>query len=70
VSRHIYIKVSVGGGSPIDETCAEAVALANRMGIPVLFDFNDVLCAAHPGDDAALLAANWRDASFEGRKFA
>lgn len=62
----ISIEVKVWGGTPIDLAAIDAVDLANKLGIVVRFQFNDVSCTAHPGGNPHVLADNWRAAADRG----
>jgi len=62
----ISLEVKVWGGTPIDLAAQDPVELANRLGIVVQFQFNDVSCTAHPGGSPSVLADNWRAASDRG----
>ena len=56
----LWLDVEVSPGSDIENTCREAVNLADKLGLTVWFDFNGVKCGARPGDDWLLLSQNWR----------
>lgn len=58
----LSITTEVSPGSNINDACSEAVALANKLGVVVGFDFNGVLCGARPEDDPELLVANFHRA--------
>lgn len=62
----ISIEVKVWGGTPIDLAAIDAVALADKLGIVVRFQFNDVSCTAHPGGDPRVLVNNWHAAADRG----
>jgi hypothetical protein len=49
---NLSLEVECFGGSTIDECCEEAMKLANRLEITVMFQFNEVKCMACPGDEA------------------
>lgn len=61
MDSNLWLEVSVSPGAGIDETCAQAIELANKLGLTVWFEFNGVKCGARPGDEAALLVINWRE---------
>jgi hypothetical protein len=44
-------------GSSVERCCAEAAAMADRLGVAVCFDFNGIFCAAWPGAGGDALAA-------------
>jgi hypothetical protein len=56
---NLSLEVECFGGSTIDECCEEAMKLANRLEITVMFQFNEVKCMACPGDDAKRLASDY-----------
>ena len=58
----LYLKVYPGPGDDIEATAQEAVALAQRLQIPIRFSFNEVICDAYAGDDPLLLAASCKRA--------
>lgn len=58
----MYIEVQFLGGENIENACREAMALANRVGCDVHFQFNEVTCMALKGHKAEDLQASWRDA--------
>lgn len=43
-------------GTDVTVAAREAIDFANRLGVTVHYDFNDVLCIAAPGDDHKSLA--------------
>jgi hypothetical protein len=47
------------GGSTILSCAEEAINLANKLQVTVIFDFNDVHCMACPDDDAKGLATSY-----------
>lgn len=47
----LFLDVEVSGGTSIEEAAQDAIDLANRIDITVLFRFNGVRCMACPGDD-------------------
>lgn len=59
----MYIEVHFLGGENITTACAEACALANRIGCDVHFRFNEVLCMALQQHDPKDLEAAFWDAS-------
>jgi hypothetical protein len=65
----IWVEIQVAGGSHIKEVTQEAIALANRLQIPVHFKFNDVSCWGEPGDDPARFARQWRAAAEGDSKY-
>jgi hypothetical protein len=56
----LWLDVEVSPGSDIEDTCRDAVKLADKLGLTVWFDFNGVKCGVRPGDDWSLLVCNWR----------
>lgn len=56
MSGCLSLSVKVSGGTPIEEACGEACALATRVGVWVHFKFNGVDCNAAPHSDPAELA--------------
>ena len=51
-----FLKLEASGGSAI-ETCAdEAIDIAEKIGVTVLFDFNGIKCMACKGDSGEELA--------------
>ena len=46
-------------GSHIDRSCAEACTLANAEGLPVKFQFNDLVVIARPGDAPETVRRRW-----------
>jgi hypothetical protein len=59
---NMYVTVEILGGTDIKEAAAEACALANRIGVGVQFDFNEVSCHARPGGDREALERNYHEA--------
>ena len=57
----LQLKVEAFAGSDIDSVCEDAIRLADRLQIVVIFSFNGVTCMARPGDSAKELALVWRD---------
>lgn len=55
----LFLDVEVSGGTSIEEAAQDAIDLANRIDITVLFRFNGVRCMACPGDDPRLLVDRW-----------
>lgn len=55
------MKVDAFAGSDIYAACNEAIALADKLGLTVKFDFNGVLCMACAGDCPEQLEAAWRE---------
>lgn len=53
---NLSITAEVLPGTDVTVAAREAVALANRLGVTVRYDFNGVLCIAVPGDDHESLA--------------
>ena len=56
---NIWLTVEVSPGAEIGRTCDEAIALAERIGITIWFNFNGVKCLARAGDDPRRLEADW-----------
>lgn len=65
----MYIEAHFLGGEPIRNACAEACALAARMGCDVHFKFNDVTCMAFPHSYPEDLEAAWKEASESKRTY-
>jgi hypothetical protein len=57
----LFLNVEVPGGTSIADAAQETIALANRIGVTVRFDFNGVRCLACPGDDPKRLIEEWGD---------
>ena len=55
------IKIDFDAGSSIDLASADAVRIANLLGIGVEFSFNEVECLALPNGDATHLAKRYMD---------
>lgn len=55
----LWLTLEVEPGSKIEHACADAISIANRLGVTVWFMFNGVKCGARPGDDYSLLVRNW-----------
>ena len=55
----LWLTVEVAPGSSINEAAPEAVALANKTGITIWFDFNGVRCLARAGDDPDMIVADF-----------
>lgn len=53
------LEVEPFGGCSISEACHEAVRLADRLGITIIFNFNGVRCMACSGDCPKLLVMAW-----------
>jgi hypothetical protein len=51
-----HIELHPHAGSDIVKVSADAQRIADLLGITIEFRFNDVLCMASPGGDAAALA--------------
>lgn len=62
-SSDVYLDVKVYGGSDIAKVCRDMVALADRMGITIWADLNDVRTLARPGDDGHALWLAWQEAA-------
>jgi hypothetical protein len=58
----LYVEVEVLGGTDIKVAASEACALANRIGIGVRFEFNEVSCHASPGGEPEALVSNFHEA--------
>jgi hypothetical protein len=59
----IWVTVKAAAGSRIEDVAQMTSDLANRLGIAVQFDFNDVSCWAEPeGVSAEEFALRWRRA--------
>jgi hypothetical protein len=59
----MYIEAKFLGGEDIENACRDAIALANRIGCDVHFQFNDVTCMAMAGHRARDLLQSWREVS-------
>lgn len=57
---NLWLTVEVAPGTGIGAACKEAVAVAQRTGLTIWFDFNGVKCLARAGDDPSRIEANWR----------
>ena len=55
----LWLTVEVAPGSDIREVADEAVALANKTGITIWFDFNGVRCLARAGDNPDMIVADF-----------
>lgn len=53
---NFYLHLETQPGCDIRDCSAEAIDLANRLQITVMFDFNGVKCMACPGDNPSRLA--------------
>lgn len=51
-----HIEYHPHAGAEIGKVCADAQRIADLLGVTIKFRFNDVLCMAVVGGDAALLA--------------
>jgi hypothetical protein len=47
------------GGATIFEACREGIGLAKRVGLPVVFEFNNALAICHADSDAEDVAKRW-----------
>ena len=52
---NFYLKLEAMGGADIENCSKDAVTIADKLGVAVLFDFNGVQCMACPGDNAQML---------------
>ena len=55
----LWLTVEVAPGYSIKEAAPEAVALANKTGITIWFDFNGVRCLARAGDKPDMIVADF-----------
>lgn len=55
----ISIEAKITAGSDIEQSCREAIELAERIGVDVDFRFNGVLCIARSGADPDALKEAW-----------
>lgn len=55
----IYLTVEPMLGHSIDDVCRDAVALANKVGLPVRFRFNGVRTKVCPGDNPSDISSAW-----------
>ena len=62
----LQLRVEAFAGSTIDDTARDAIYLANRLGITVMFKFNSVECMARPGDDPEKLAMQQQELQNNG----
>lgn len=60
---YLDVQVKAYGGSNIPEVIKQMVALADRIGITVWAELNDVRTLARPGDDAERIWRAWEEAS-------
>jgi hypothetical protein len=51
----LYIEVRVRNSARIEDVVRDAISLANRMQVSVLFEFSSVKAYAHPGGDSEAL---------------
>jgi len=58
----ITLKAEATAGSSIENAAIDAIALANRIGVYVEFNFNGVTCLARPNDNEDGLVAAYFDA--------
>ena len=70
--NNLTMKVEVIPGTDVSKAAEQAVALANRIGIAVEYNFNGVTCWARPGGDYEKLseACYAKIGSNEKHKFA
>lgn len=66
----IFLNVEISAGTDINEAARDAIELADRVGVTVMFGFNGVRCMACPGDNAARLAQAWNKAFDNGHMIA
>lgn len=52
---NFYLHIEAVPGTEIANCAAEAIGLANRLQLTVMFDFNGVKCMACPGDNPGKL---------------
>lgn len=69
MNNNLYLELEAYGGSHIEPTCADAVALATRLGVQVHFQFNGVCVMANPGCDPKLLAKRAQEEMSSGSAF-
>jgi hypothetical protein len=55
----LSIEVEPFGGVSIENACRDAIAIADKLGAVVMFNFNGVRCMARPGDSEQSLAEDW-----------
>jgi hypothetical protein len=59
--------MTVWGGTPISQACAEAVKIATETGETVDFEFNGTPVAAQPGeDDSSVFRRFWMTRRLRG----
>lgn len=51
-----FLTLEAQGGSDLSACAFDAISLATKINVTILFDFNGVKCMACPGDDAKALA--------------
>lgn len=54
---NFYLHLEAKPGSDIDNCASEAIDLANRLHVTVMFEFNGVKCMACRGDNPKSLAS-------------
>lgn len=65
---HITIEVKIDPGCLITAAFEETLALANRLGVVISFEFNSVTCMAIPGGSAEAGMENYHEVI--GRQYA
>ncbi len=53
---NFFLNLEAKAGSVVSNCASEAIDIANRLQITVMFDFNGVKCMACPGDNPTRLA--------------
>lgn len=53
------IQIEIGAGYHIDKACEEAVEQADKIGLPISFDFNGIQVIVQPGEKPETAAARW-----------
>ena len=56
---NLWLTLEVSPGSYIGDACKEAVAVADKIGVVVWFEFNGVKRRVRPGDSPVQLLASW-----------
>lgn len=54
---NFYLHLEAKPGSDIDNCASEAIDIANRLHVTVMFEFNGVKCMACRGDNPKSLAS-------------
>lgn len=57
---NFLIRIEPFPGADINRCAAQAIQLANKLDVTVMFGFNGVSCMACPGDSSEALAAEYQ----------